>query len=131
MFRRYRYDEVLFIKAKERYTEIAVLSDEDKGFTTHTTSSSLKNLTDLLPGDLFLRVHKSYTVNLKKVTHYRPDCELLTVEVVKKAIPVGSGYKCELLKRLGIDLCRMPATPGRGGGIKGASNKILVLLLCR
>ena len=34
-FQRYRYDEVLFLKAKERYTEITVLSDEEKEFTTH------------------------------------------------------------------------------------------------
>ena len=105
IFQRYRYDEVLFLKAKERYTDVAVLSDEKGGFTTYATSSSLKGLTDLLPGDLFMRVHKSYTVNLKKVTHYSQTCERLTLEV-GGGVSVASRYKNELLKRLGIDLCR-------------------------
>ena len=79
IFQRYYYDEVLLLKAKERYTEITVLSDEKFGLTTYIPSSSLKDLTDLLPGDLFMRVHKSYTVNLKKVTHYSPTCECITL----------------------------------------------------
>ena len=99
-FRRYRYDEVLFLQAKERYADIVVLSDGEKGFTTYATSSSLKNLTELLPSSIFMRVHKSYTINLKKVTKYSDEWLILEAN---RGVPVGDGYKNELLKRLGLN----------------------------
>ncbi|MET0465981.1 MAG: response regulator [Chitinophagaceae bacterium] len=53
---------------------------------THLT---MKSLTELLPGDTFLRVHRSYLVNITKADRV----ERSSVVVGGKEVPVGENYR--------------------------------------
>lgn len=55
------FDKILLIQAKGDYVKIQL---EDESLVVHTT---LKNLTEKLPSNLFFQVHRSYVVNLKKI----------------------------------------------------------------
>jgi two-component system, LytTR family, response regulator len=55
-------DKVLYLKSMENYTQI-VTTDQ-----LYTTLMPLSNVKEQLPPELFLRVHRSYVVNLSKIT---------------------------------------------------------------
>lgn len=73
---------------------INIFTDKDK-FTVHST---MKNMESKLPRDTFLRVHRSYIVNINKVEKVDMDDGLLVVE--KKLIPIGVSYKDTLMKTI-------------------------------
>ncbi len=79
---RLRYDDILFIQSDSEYV------------IYHTTPSkimsnqSLKKLEDLLPSDIFIRVHRSYIVNTQKVSALKGR-DLLIGET---KIPVSDSY---------------------------------------
>ncbi len=82
--------DILYIEGLKEYVTIHT---PDKKIIT---LESLKKLIEELPGSDFIRVHKSFIVNLKKVSsHSTHD---LTIEA--KKIPIGSSYRDDVLKKL-------------------------------
>ena len=57
---------------------------------------SLKNLEETLPGDQFLRVHKSYIVNYQKVR----SMESNSLDIDGKKVPIGKSYKSIVLQKV-------------------------------
>ncbi|MEO8472843.1 MAG: LytTR family DNA-binding domain-containing protein [Chryseolinea sp.] len=55
------YDSIVFL---EGWSEHVIIHCIDR---TYVTLNSLKTVLDELPGDQFLRVHKSFIVSLRKV----------------------------------------------------------------
>lgn len=51
---------------------------------------------DKLPGDRFLRVHRSYIVSLPNIKSYSPTM----IEIEKQNIPIGRSYKELVIKKL-------------------------------
>lgn len=51
---------IYLVEAKGDYIQVKT---EDKNYTVHST---LKKIEDKLPDDLFLKVHRSYIINIKK-----------------------------------------------------------------
>lgn len=60
------------------------------------TKSTLKGIEEKLPGQGFMRVHKSYIVNLDKIESIRRN----QIKIGEYEIPVGEGNLEELLKAL-------------------------------
>ena len=58
----------------------------------------LKMLEDALPQNAFLRVHRSFIVNLSKIKSVKGN----SLEMEKADIPVGANYKERLFAALGI-----------------------------
>src|SRR5687768_7950168 len=58
----------------------------------------LKMFEGMLPADQFCRIHRSYIINLSKITSINGN----TAELGKKEIPIGANYKDDLIKKLGI-----------------------------
>ncbi len=83
---------VTLIKAKGDY--ITIKTDTNT-YTVHTT---LKKIEDKLPGELFLKVHRSYIINTKKII----DIEDNSVLIGKDVIPVSRGKRSELINRLNL-----------------------------
>lgn len=82
--------DILYIEGLKEYVTIYT---EDRKIIT---LESLKNLTNELPADEFIRVHKSFIINLKKVSsHSNHDLTIMT-----KKIPIGSSYREEVLRQL-------------------------------
>lgn len=83
---------IYLVEAKGDYIHIKT---EDKNYTVHST---LKKIEEKLPDTLFLKIHRSYIINLKKII----DIEDNSVLIKKDVIPVSRSKRPELMKRLDL-----------------------------
>lgn len=81
-----------YIEANGDYVNISTI---EKNITVYST---MKALEDKIKNNNFVRVHRSYIVNIKNIT----DIEDNNLLVNKKIIPIGASYKTSLMKRLKI-----------------------------
>jgi two-component system, LytTR family, response regulator LytT len=85
-------NSVNIVEAKGDYIHIKT---ENKDYVVHST---LKKIEDKLPKDLFLKVHRSFIINTKKII----DIEDNSVLIDKNVIPVSRANRPELMKRLNL-----------------------------
>jgi two-component system response regulator LytT len=83
---------IYLIEAKGDYINVKT---EDKNYTVHST---LKKIEEKLPENLFLKVHRSYIINIKKII----DIEDNSVLIKRDVIPVSRSNRPELMKRLNL-----------------------------
>lgn len=83
---------VYIVEAKGDYIHIKT---EGKNYIVHST---LKKIEDKLPHDLFLKVHRSFIINTKKII----DIEDNSVLIGKDVVPVSRANRPELMKRLNL-----------------------------
>ncbi|WP_333600848.1 LytR/AlgR family response regulator transcription factor [Flavobacterium sp.] len=83
---------ITIVIAKGDYISIKT---DTTSYTVHTT---LKKIEEKLPNELFLKIHRSYIINTKKII----DIEDNSVLIGKDVIPVSRGNKPELMKRLNL-----------------------------
>lgn len=86
------FEKIFLIEAKGDYI---LIKTEDKNYTVHST---LKKIEDKLPDDLFLKIHRSYIINIKKII----DIEDNSVLIAKDVIPISRSNRPELMKRLNL-----------------------------
>ncbi|WP_299627694.1 LytTR family DNA-binding domain-containing protein [uncultured Tenacibaculum sp.] len=87
--------EIPSINIVEAKGDYILIKTQDKNYTVHST---LKKIEEKLPNDLFLKVHRSYIINLKKIV----DIEDNSVLIEKDVIPVSRSNRSELMKRLNL-----------------------------
>jgi two-component system LytT family response regulator len=78
---------------------IEALGDYVKLVTDHESLvvlSTMKSFAALLPQDRFMRIHKSYIVNLEKVERYNSK----SVEIEKEFLPLSRNKKADLVEAL-------------------------------
>ncbi len=85
-------DEVLYIEAKGDY---ALFKTPEKGYVVHST---IKNVAEKMDPQKFLKVHRSYIVNLDKIK----DIEDSSILIEDKVIPVSRQNKPDLMKRIDL-----------------------------
>ncbi|PWG06786.1 LytR/AlgR family response regulator transcription factor [Polaribacter aquimarinus] len=83
---------IYLVEAKGDYIKIKT---EEKEYTVHST---LKKIEEKLPDSLFLKIHRSYIINLKKII----DIEDNSVLIKRDVIPVSRSKRPELMKRLDL-----------------------------
>ncbi|MGK0325433.1 MAG: DNA-binding LytR/AlgR family response regulator [Polaribacter sp.] len=83
---------IYLIEAKGDYINIKT---EDKNYLVHST---LKKIEEKLPDSLFLKVHRSYIINVKKII----DIEDNSVLIKKDVVPISRSKRAELMKRLDL-----------------------------
>jgi DNA-binding LytR/AlgR family response regulator len=83
---------IYLIEAKGDYIHIKT---EDKKYIVHST---LKKIEEKLPDSLFLKIHRSYIINIKKII----DIEDNSVLIKKDVIPISRSKRPELMKRLDL-----------------------------
>ncbi|CAA0181366.1 LytR/AlgR family response regulator transcription factor [Tenacibaculum maritimum] len=83
---------IYLIEAKGDYINIKT---DDKNYIVHST---LKKIEEKLPDSLFLKVHRSYIINLKKII----DIEDNSVLIKRDVVPVSRSKRPELMKRLNL-----------------------------
>ena len=83
-------NEIKWIEALGDYVKLIT---KDKSFVILSTMKAFENE---LPKGLFLRIHKSYIINLKKIDRYDSKC----VEIEKMKLPLSRTRKSELSKAL-------------------------------
>jgi two-component system response regulator LytT len=86
------FSQILLIKAQGDYVEIKT---EASSYKVHTT---LKKIETKLPKNIFLKIHRSYIINSRKII----DIENNSVLIGREIIPVSRMYRFELLSRLNL-----------------------------
>lgn len=85
-------DSILFIESMGDYVKFVTA---DKKYITHNT---IKNLEDKVNKQHFLKVHRSYIVNLHKIDDMRENC----LFIKGTEIPVSKAFKPLVISRLNI-----------------------------
>ncbi len=93
-FVKLRLDEIYFVEALKDYVVINTL---EKRYTIHST---MKDIEARLPSDIFMRVHRSFIINVDKISAIEQPNIIL--ENDKKVIPIGGSYKEALNKRINL-----------------------------
>ena len=99
-FERILFRDVVCVEACKNYMKITT---QQRSYLALVT---MKNLEQLLPVNMFLRVHKSFIVSLEKITAF--DAE--QVYLGDRSVPVGNLYKGRLESML-IIAQNEPANP--------------------
>lgn len=86
------FSTILYIESKREYLDIVLSTGE-----TITTHSSLNLFTEKLPKDRFLRVHRSFTVNLTQIHTIERQCILFG----KQHIPINDAAKARVMQYVG------------------------------
>lgn len=83
-------EEILFVEGMKEYIKVVTL---DKTYITH---KSLTSLSEELPADKFLRIHKSYVIALNKVKSIEGN----RVQIQSYNIPIGRNYSKEVKNKI-------------------------------
>ncbi|NER12768.1 response regulator [Leptobacterium flavescens] len=84
--------DIYLIQAKGDYIRIKT---EGKNHIVHST---MKKIEEKLPKDLFLKIHRSYIINMRRII----DIEDNSVLIAKDVVPVSRSNRPELMKRLNL-----------------------------
>lgn len=83
------FSEILFIESQKEYVKI--VTDDN----TYLSKMSTSDIEEMLPSDLFKRIHRSFIIAIPKVRSFNSEM----VEIKGHSIPIGRGYK-DVLKSL-------------------------------
>ena len=83
------FSSIRYIEGQGDYIRIFM---DDKKLVVHDT---IKNFVDSLPETEFMRIHKSYVVNLMKISFMEGN----QVRIGEQTIPVSPNHKEELIRR--------------------------------
>jgi len=86
------FDKIYLIEAKGDYI---LIKTDDKSYTVHST---LKKIEEKLPDRLFLKVHRSYIINFKRIV----DIEDNSVLIERDVVPISRSNRPELMRRLNL-----------------------------
>jgi len=77
------FSEIVYIESQREYIKIVTTKRE------YISKMSTHEIEDLLPANLFKRIHRSYIISLSKVESYT--AEMIDVNGV--SLPIGRGYR--------------------------------------
>jgi len=86
------FESIYLIEAKGDYI---LIKTDDKNYTVHST---LKKIEEKLPDHSFLKIHRSYIINIKRII----DIEDNSVLIERDVIPISRANRPELMKRLNL-----------------------------
>jgi len=93
---RIKYDDILWIEALENYVVLNTFSDK---YTIHFT---MKSIADKMPSNAFVRVHRSFIVNLAKIKVIEDNSVIVKTSDGSKIIPIGKSYKDKLMNDINL-----------------------------
>lgn len=83
-----KFNDIYFIEGLGDYIQIHL---KDQKIVTNL---SMKKMLDLLPGNQFYRIHKSFIISVDKIDLVEGN----TVKINEKRLPVGNSYRQDFLK---------------------------------
>ncbi|WKL44373.1 LytTR family DNA-binding domain-containing protein [Flavobacterium sp. ZE23DGlu08] len=83
-------DEILFIEGMKEYIKVVAT---DKTYITH---KSLTSLSEELPADRFMRIHKSYTIAIDKVKSIEGN----RIQILSYTLPIGRNYTKDVKSKI-------------------------------
>ena len=82
-------DDILYIQSDADYTEIMTLKKK------YLSSEPLRHWLEVLPNNRFIRIHKSYIINIKKLEKFSNHSVYLPQNT---KIPIGRAFKEDFIK---------------------------------
>lgn len=86
-------DKILYIESLKDY--IRIYTRDEKIITKETTTGFEQRL----PSGSFLRIHRSFIINVEKIDTISYD----EISLGRHTIPIGRSYRDEVMERLGLD----------------------------
>jgi len=83
------FSEIIYIESQREYVKIVTTKKE------YLSKISTHEIEELLPANLFKRIHRSYIISIKKINSYTTE----EVEVDAIILPIGRDYR-DFLKNL-------------------------------
>ena len=77
------FSDIVYIESQREYIRIVTTKN------VYISKMSTHEIEDLLPGNLFKRIHRSFIISVNRIESYTADM----VEVNGVSIPVGRGYR--------------------------------------
>ncbi|MGI6073809.1 MAG: LytR/AlgR family response regulator transcription factor [Fermentimonas sp.] len=88
------FDDILYVEGLKDYVKIYTTSDSKPIISLMT----LKQLENDLPTNKFMRVHRSFIINLSEITSFNRN----RVQIGQKQIPIGETYRKNFLSTINI-----------------------------
>ncbi len=92
-FVRLNYEDILYIESMGDYVKYFTST---KSYITHSTLKAVEEKVE--DGGSFLKVHRSYIVNLKKIK----DIQDNTLLIEGKVIPISKSLRSDVLQKIGV-----------------------------
>ncbi len=77
------FSEIVYIESQREYIKIVTIKTE------YISKMGTQEIEELLPANLFKRIHRSFIISLNKIESYTAEI----VEVCGISIPIGRGYR--------------------------------------
>ena len=87
-------EDLLFIEALKDYV---VIHTSQESYTIHST---MKEIESKLSDKVFMRVHRSYIINLSSIESIKSSN--ITITGIDKEIPIGGSYKNALANKINL-----------------------------
>jgi DNA-binding LytR/AlgR family response regulator len=101
--------DIFFIESLKDYV---IIHKRDSKIISRDKISRLE---EILPHDMFLRIHRSYIVSIPKIEAITPD----SIEIAKKELPIARNYKQTVAKMLNV-----PERAKRSAPLKESASSI-------
>lgn len=93
---RIKFDNILWVEALENYVILNTINDR---ITIHFT---MKAIEKKLPANKFTRIHRSFIVNVNKISIIQDNFVEIKSQNVTKNIPIGKSFKDQLLRDINL-----------------------------
>ena len=77
------FSEIVYIESQREYIKITTTQNE------YVSKMSTQEIEAILPTNLFIRVHRSYIVSIRRIESYTAE----KIEINGLSIPIGKGYR--------------------------------------
>ncbi len=86
------YEDILFLQGMKDFVKII------KSNTSHITLGTIKSFEEVLPKDIFIRIHKSFIVNLTKISSVEKSFVNFRDFGIK--LPIGKKFRSNFLNKI-------------------------------
>ncbi len=90
-----KFNTIIFMEAQSNYTKFHLTTN-----FSITTSKTLKHFEEILPEDLFFRIHKTYLVNMNFIKRYIKGDEQIIELITGQKLPVSIRKKDEFINAI-------------------------------
>lgn len=90
-----KFNTIIYLEAQNNYTKFNLTNG-----SSITTSKTLKHFEEILPSELFFRIHKSYLVNMNFIKRFTKGDEQFVELITGQQLPVSIRKKNEFINAI-------------------------------
>jgi len=93
---RLKFEKIVWIEALENY--VLIYAEDEK----HTIHFTMKSIETQLPENQFIRIHRSYIINMDRIQAIEDNYVIIMYNGRKKSFPIAKSMKDNLMKKIKI-----------------------------